>query len=177
MHVLATVIVRTMAEGAASVQVAPVDVRDPQVLALLDALTVELAGAGYSAAQTFGYSPEQLLRAGVRLVGARVAGQLVGVGGLELSGGGTAELKRFFVTREHRGTGVADALMAALLDFAAKHHVGVLRLETGDKQQAAVAFYRRHGFTEIPRFGPYLASETSVCMQRELAPRSGYPAA
>jgi putative acetyltransferase len=43
-----------------------------------------------------------------------------------------------------------------------------VRLETGDKQRAAIAFYRRRGFVEIPRFGPYIASQTSVCMQRRL---------
>ncbi len=36
----------------------------------------------------------------------------------------------------------------------------------GDKQHAAQAFYRRHGFAQVPRFGPYVNSETSVCLQR-----------
>ena len=35
-------------------------------------------------------------------------------------------------------------------------------------QQAAMAFYRRHGFTDIARFGPYVDSETSMCMERRL---------
>jgi putative acetyltransferase len=151
--------------------VAPVEVRDPDVLGLLDALTAELAGAGYSAAQTFGYSPERLAEAGVHLVGARVAGRLVGVAGVELQEAGVAELKRFFVTPEHRGAGVADALLTALLDHAAARGVTVVRLETGDRQRAAMAFYRRHGFVDVPRFGPYVDSETSVCLQRDLAPR------
>jgi hypothetical protein len=38
------------------VQAEPVDVRDPEVLALVQSLTVELAGAGYTPEQTFGYS-------------------------------------------------------------------------------------------------------------------------
>jgi putative acetyltransferase len=44
----------------------------------------------------------------------------------------------------------------------------VLQLETGDKQHAAVGFYRRHGFAEVPRFPPYVDSATSVCMRRDL---------
>ena len=44
----------------------------------------------------------------------------------------------------------------------------MLLLETGDKQRAAMAFYRRNGFREIPRYGPYVNSATSVCMQRAL---------
>jgi putative acetyltransferase len=38
-----------------------------------------------------------------------------------------------------------------------------------DRQHAALGLYRRHGFAEVPRFPPYVDSETSICMQRELA--------
>ena len=55
----------------------------------------------------------------MHLVGARVGDLLVGVAGLEVQGEGLGELKRFFVQPEHRGTGVADALMAALLEWGA----------------------------------------------------------
>ena len=150
------------------IQVGPVAVSEPEVAALLDALTSEIAVAGYTAEQTFGYSADQLQNANVYLVGARVDGRLVGVGGLELQDGGVGELKRFFVTPEYRGTGIADAVLEALLEHARARHIDVVRLETGDKQRAAIAFYRRRGFVEIPRFGPYLASQTSVCMQHQL---------
>lgn len=146
-----------------------VEARDPAVMALLDELTSELGLGGYTADQTFGYSIEQLELTHVHLVGVAVAGQLVGVGGLELQGK-VGELKRFFVAPTHRGTGVADAIIAALLKFAHDREVEVLRLETGDKQSAAIAFYRRHGFAEIGRFGAYVNSKTSVCMERRLEP-------
>jgi putative acetyltransferase len=152
----------------AAVRVAPVRVRDPRVLALLDALTVELAGGGYSAAQTFGYTVDRLETSPVHLVGASADGELVGVGGVEIEGDGTAELKRFYVTPAARGTGAADAILAALVEHATAAGVGRLRLETGDKQHAAIRFYRRHGFTEVDRFGPYADSATSVCMERPL---------
>jgi GNAT superfamily N-acetyltransferase len=88
---------------------------------------------------------------------------------LELQEGGAAELKRFFVIPELRGAGIADALIGALVDYALHRAVDRLRLETGDKQHAAIAFYRRHGFVVVPRFGPYRNSATSVCMERVLA--------
>ena len=153
------------------IQVSPVGVSEPQVVALLDALTSEMAVEGYTAEQTFGYTPAQLQTANVYLVGASVDGWLAGMGGLELQADRVGELKRFFVTPEYRGTGVADAVLRALLDYARAHELDVVRLETGDKQRAAIAFYRRHGFVEIPRFGPYLTSETSVCMQCRLLGR------
>ena len=67
-----------------------------------------------------------------------------------------------------RGGGVADAVLDALVALARDRGVAVLRLETGDRQRAAVAFYVRHGFVEVPRFGPYVESATSVCLQRAL---------
>jgi putative acetyltransferase len=143
-------------------------VKEPRVVALLDALTSEIAVEGYTAEQTFGYTPDELQSANVYLVGACVDGRLVGLGGLELQQDSVGELKRFFVTPERRGTGVADAVLGALLEYARIHKLDVVRLETGDKQGAAIAFYRRHGFVDIPRFGPYLSSETSVCMQRRM---------
>ena len=150
------------------VEVGPVDLGNPAVLALVDALTAELAGGGYTAEETFGYSADQLAASGVHLVGAGVDGGLVGIGGVELQQDGLAELKRFYVVPAHRGSGVADALMAALVQHAVGSGVRALLLETGNQQHAAMRFYRRLGFTEVPRFGPYVDSATSVCMRREL---------
>jgi putative acetyltransferase len=142
--------------------------RDADVVGLMSALTADLAGEGYGPEETFGYSVEQLEVRGVHLVGVRVDGALVGLGGIELQGDGIAELKRFYVVPAHRNRGVADAVLTALLTHAADHGVVTVRLETGDKQGAAIAFYARHGFAEVPRFAPYENSATSVCMQRPL---------
>ena len=151
-------------------RVAPVRARDPEVVVLFDALTAELGWSGYAASETFGYSVEQLEASAVHLVGAWVNHQLVGIGGLERQLGGIGELKRFFVRSEYRGAGVADAVLTALIRHAGEYGLDRLRLETGDKQQAAIAFYRRHGFVVVRRFGPYVHSATSVCMQRHLTP-------
>jgi putative acetyltransferase len=156
------------AAEAPAPQIEIVSAGDPEVAGLLEALTAELAGSGYTASQTFGYSAEQLQDRAVHLVGARVQSRLVALGGLEAQEDRTGELKRFFVTPEHRGAGIADALLATLVDYARGHDIDRLRLETGDRQHAAIAFYRRHGFVVVPRFGPYVNSATSVCMQRDL---------
>ncbi|MHB8246723.1 MAG: GNAT family N-acetyltransferase [Acidimicrobiales bacterium] len=158
------------------IHVAQVSPREPEVAALIEALTLELALGGYGPSETFGYSVEQLEGGRVHLVGARLGDRLVGLGGVELHGDGTGELKRFFVVPEHRGAGVADVVITALIEYARGKGAELLRLETGDKQHAARAFYRRHGFVEIARFGPYVHSATSVCMAVEIAGR-GSPAA
>lgn len=148
--------------------VAPVSAREPETAALIDALTRELALGGYADDETFGYSADQLEHSGVHLVGARIGDELVGIGGIELQDDDTAELKRFYVDPGHRGAGVADAVITALLAHAGGHGVRRVRLETGDEQHAAIRFYRRHGFAEVPRFPPYVDSATSVCMERAL---------
>ena len=146
--------------------VGPVSARD--VVALIDALTVELRSSGYAESEMFGYSVEQLEEGGVHLVAATVDGAMVGMGGVETADDGTAELKRFYVVPEHRGSGVAAAIMATLLDYARAAGARVVRLETGVKQQAAIRFYTRQGFTPIEPFGPYVGSASSVCMARSV---------
>lgn len=140
----------------------------PGVLALVDALTQELAEGGYPAEQTFGYSPAQLRSSGVHLVGTFADEELVGIAGVELQEQGYAELKRFYVVPEHRGSEVARLLLTTLIGHARSNGRDRLRLETGNRQVAALAFYRRHGFVDVPRFGPYVDSDTSVCLQLDL---------
>lgn len=158
----------TLSAVAEVVDVRPVTVRDPGVAELIDALTVELAQSGYSDDETFGYSLDQLETSGVHLVGASLNGTLVGMGGVELQDGGFAELKRFYVDPTHRAQGVADRVIEALVEHARAAGTHTVRLETGDKQHAAMGFYARHGFEIVDRFGPYVGSATSVCMARPL---------
>jgi putative acetyltransferase len=73
-----------------------------------------------------------------------------------------------FVRPAHRGTGVSRAILRALLRHAEADGVRVLRLETGVRQHAALAFYRREGFTEIPPFPPYRPDPESVFLERRL---------
>ena len=161
-------------EAPVPVPVLAVDAGDPEVVALVDALDAELAASGYAEDESFGYDVERLAAGTVHLVGARAADGLVGLGGLEVPAGtspqeGTAaELKRFYVAPSARGSGVADVLLDALLRHADEAGVEVVRLETGVHQHAALAFYRRRGFVDVPRFGPYVGSGTSVCLARRL---------
>jgi dTDP-4-dehydrorhamnose reductase len=148
--------------------VSPVTAADPSVAALVNALTADLASSGYTAEQTFGYPVDRLTSSGVHLVAASSGADVVGIGGIELQADGLAELKRFFVVPSWRGSIAAESILDALFAHARSNGVRAVRLETGDKQHAAMAFYRRNGFEEIPRFGPYVDSATSVCMQRPL---------
>lgn len=139
------------------------------VVSLIDALTAELASSGYDESEMFGYSVEKIEQGGVHVIGASIDDIVVGIGGVELAGDGTAELKRFYVDPLYRRTGAASAIITALFSYAATAGARVVRLETGVEQHAAIRFYARHGFVHIEPFGRYVASASSVCMARWLS--------
>ncbi|MFI1825091.1 GNAT family N-acetyltransferase [Streptomyces sp. NPDC020412] len=95
-------------------------------------------------------------------------GTPLGCGGLRRLAGATGEVKRMYVTPEARGTGVAEAVLRGLEDWARRSGWRALRLETGDRQHAAVRFYTRAGYARISNFGPYAQSPDSLCFERAL---------
>ncbi len=96
-------------------------------------------------------------------------GDAVGCGALRLLDAATAELKRMYVMPSVRGTGLGKRLVAALEAEARTLGVRHLVLETGVRQEAALALYRVTGFRSVPLFGEYrLSPETSVCLGKTL---------
>jgi len=61
-------------------------------------------------------------------------------------------------------------IFAALLDEARRPGVHRVVLETGTRQDAALARYRRLGFTEVPCRGDDAAGPLSVCFTRTVDP-------
>jgi GNAT superfamily N-acetyltransferase len=139
---------------------------------LIAALNEELTGAyPEPGANHFSLSPDETN--GVRgafLVVYR-GGEAVGCGALRLLDAHTAELKRMYVSRDQRGLGLGRRLVAALENEARVLGARRLVLETGTRQQAALALYRATGFREIPLFGEYcLSPDTSICLGKDLLP-------
>lgn len=100
---------------------------------------------------------------------ARDAGLAVGCGALRRLDATSGEIKRMYVAPSARGSGVADAVLAALEDAARRFGWSHLRLETGDRLDAAQAFYRRAGYRPIENFGPYAGEPVSRCFERDLS--------
>jgi len=63
---------------------------------------------------------------------------------------------------------VARALLKQLESAALEIGYSVLRLETGNRQFAAIALYQACGYHRIPPFGAYAADPTSVCFEKDL---------
>jgi putative acetyltransferase len=100
---------------------------------------------------------------------ARRDGKPVGCGAVRTIEPGTGELKRMYVAPEERGKGVGRALLSALESQARALGLTRLVLETGIRQDAAIALYRSAGFKGIEPYGEYVASPlTSVCLAKAL---------
>lgn len=124
-----------------------------EVRVLIDELEAILS-AEYPPEQRHGFSLGQIFQLHIRFFIARREGAPLGCGGIALFPD-FAELKRMYVREAARGQGVADAILGRLEQEAREAGVGVLRLETGENQLAAIRFYERSGFRRCPPFGDY----------------------
>jgi len=138
--------------------------------ALITALNAEL-GAMYSepGANHFGLDPAEVSgKRGAFLI-VSLEGAPVGCGAVRLIDAETGELKRMYMAPSARGKGLAKQLVASLEAEARTLGAKRLVLETGTRQHAALALYRRMGFQPIPLYGEYrLSPDTSVCLGKDL---------
>jgi GNAT superfamily N-acetyltransferase len=104
---------------------------------------------------------------GAFLVGS-VSGSDVACGGVCRYDAETAEIRRMYVVPERRGAGLSRRMLGALEDEARSFDYRRIRLETGVNQREALGLYRSAGFEEIPRYGPYVDDELSVCFEKPL---------
>ena len=94
--------------------------------------------------------------------------------GRAVAGGGIArfdethgEVKRMYVVPEARGRGLGRRLLDELETYArALGYAGVV-LETGDRQEAALALYRRAGYVRRPCWPPYVSRALSFCFEKD----------
>ena len=122
--------------------------------ALIAELESELAPL-YPSESRHGYSVEKLLVESVAFFLIREDGMPAGCGGIKLVRTEYGEVKRMYVRPQFRGLGLARRMVDHLAGYAQSHGIGLLRLETGIHQLAAVNLYERVGFQRIPPFGEY----------------------
>jgi GNAT superfamily N-acetyltransferase len=81
----------------------------------------------------------------------------IAIGGIRHLDTETPEVKSMYVAPAARGTGLGPKLLAALEALAAERGCPAVRLDTSDHLTAAIALYRRAGYTEIPAYNdnPY----------------------
>ena len=106
--------------------------------------------------------------------------ELLGCAALKELDISTGEIKSMRTARQHRGKGVAAALLQHIIAVATQRQYQMLKLETGSFPEFAPArsLYLRHGFEFCGPFADYRADPNSVFMELKLessgeAPSSG----
>ncbi|HLK61686.1 MAG TPA: GNAT family N-acetyltransferase [Chthonomonadaceae bacterium] len=141
------------------------DTEDAQIL--IAELESHLASF-YPAESRHGYSVEKLIAQGVAFFLIRHDESHAGCGGIQLFGTEYGEIKRMYVRPSYRGLGLGKLMLEHLASYARERGVGLLRLETGIHQHAAIALYERMGFLRIPPFGEYREDPLSVFFEKRL---------
>ena len=96
-----------------------------------------------------------------------VGGKPAGCGAIRELEPGVAELKRMFVRRAFRGSGLSRVLMAGLEEEARRAGVRMLRLETGPRHVEALSLYRSSGYVGIPATAStWTVPTASACRSR-----------
>lgn len=91
-----------------------------------------------------------------------------GCGAFKAFNGESTEIKRMFTKPEFRGQGIASNILNELELWSRELNYKACILETGKRQNEAVAFYRKMNYQEISNFGPYANVENSICFKKIL---------
>lgn len=90
----------------------------------------------------------------------------VGCGAFKPYSDTTVEIKRMYVSPDHRGKKIGVLILDELEGWAGELRYSECILETGHKQQAAVHLYRNSGYQVIPNYDQYIGVENSICMKK-----------
>lgn len=142
---------------------------EPEVAALLGD-HFKLMRATSPAESCHVMTPETLASEGVLLIAADTSERTVGIGGLKRLSATHGELKSMHTKQDMRGSGVARALLRALVDAAGAQGLKCLSLETGTAPAFAPArhLYASEGFAPCPPFGTYRYDPLSTYMTRQI---------
>ncbi len=104
----------------------------------------------------------------ITVFGARIDGELVGVGAIRKLDEEHAELKSMHTLAKSRGLGVGKAMVAHIEDFARSIEIKRMSLETGTNEafKPARELYESLGYQSCEAFGEYVLSEDNMCMTK-----------
>lgn len=109
---------------------------------------------------------------GIFLV-AEIDGEPAGCGAWRVLSPGVAEIKRVYVVPRFRRRGLAQVIVGALEDGAARAGHESVVLNTGQEQPEALALYADLGYGPIEGYGIYACSPGAVFLGKDLAPGTG----
>ena len=80
----------------------------------------------------------------------------------------TVEMKRMFVEKNYRGSGIAKLVLEELEAWAIENGFQYAILETSIHFTVAQNLYQKAGYVIIPNYDQYEGLEESVCMKKKL---------
>ena len=92
--------------------------------------------------------------------------QAIGCGAFKKFDNETAEIKRMYVKINHRGYGIAQAILNSLELWALEKDFKKCILETGDRQIEAIKFDFKSGYIRIANYGQYAQMDNSNCFEK-----------
>jgi putative acetyltransferase len=151
------------------IRIRPDSLEGPEIAALLQR-HLDHAAAHSPRESIHALDLERLRSPGITFWSAWAGDALLGCAALRELAPDHGEIKSMHTAAEHRGKGVAAALVAHLLDAGRARGYRRVSLETGtmDGFAAARALYARFGFRPCPPFGDYREDPNSVCMTLDL---------
>ena len=104
----------------------------------------------------------------ITVFGARIDGEIVGVGAIRKLDAYHAELKSMHTLAKSRGSGVGKAMVTHIEDFARSSGIERVSLETGTNEAfwPARELYKSLGYNSCDAFGDYVLSEDNMCMTK-----------
>ncbi len=128
----------------------PIEFADvPHALALIAKTLSEFGlefGTGSATDEQLHRLPESYQRHGGAFWVAEIDNVMVGTAGVFPLSADTFELRKMYLVKAARGTGVGFALLQASVAFSKERNAKRLVLDTTNQMTAAIAFYEKHGF-------------------------------
>jgi len=135
-------------------------------------LALHLVGMreGSPPGHSFALDPSGLRAPGVTVWSAWVGEAIAGIGALKSLEEGQGEIKSMRTHPDHLRRGVGAALLEHIIGKARRRGMSRLSLETGsgDAFEAALALYRRRGFTNGSAFADYVPSAFNQFLHLDL---------
>ena len=133
----------------------PADPFDPDSLALVHAMEAEVAELYSDRSGSIHSVPadpaDMVPPAGDFLVVVH-DGRLAGCGGIKRLDDQACEIKRMYIRPEARGNGLSTRLLEALEQRCRELGYSIARLDTADRQPAAIPLYEGAGYRRIPPY-------------------------
>lgn len=135
------------------INIQPIYGVSPALVKILDKHYEEISS--YPSEEMFEPSATDLIAKNAKFFEVKYNFEIIAIGGIMFHDN-IGEISKFYILQEYRGKGIADKILEKTLEEAKKMQIKDIRLETGNKQSAALKFFRKHGFIDCDPFMPYL---------------------